>query len=329
LLDVRMPDRDGFVLMSELKRAQPDLDVILMTGSVHETDSRLIRAIRERAFYFLHKPFDRDVLRTLVERCLELRRLTEEKRRSMDRMAAELEAARTFQRSLLPPPEWRRGVFHVTARYRPWAEMGGDFYDYADAGDGGLAAFIGDVSGHGAPAAMLTASLKLAFRAASASGFAPDDVIARVGESLAVFGTRRFASAIAVRVAVDGRLEYVGAGHPSAALVSASGACRWLDSTGPIVHPLLPHPEWSVGHDALGVGERLVLYTDGVIEAQGADGPFERERLEQALSSAAREGRDAVGAVLERLERFTGGRPSEDDVAVVSITRAASPPPGR
>src|SRR5262245_24439496 len=170
LLDVRMPDRDGFALMAELKAEQPGLDVILMTGSVHDPDSRLIRAIRERAFYFLYKPFDRDVLRTLVERCLELRRLTDENRRSMEHMASELEAARSFQRSLLPASELRVGPFQVTARYLPSAELGGDFYDVADAGDGDLAVLVGDVQGHGASAAMLTASLKLAFRAASGSG---------------------------------------------------------------------------------------------------------------------------------------------------------------
>jgi sigma-B regulation protein RsbU (phosphoserine phosphatase) len=322
LLDVRMPDRDGFALMAELKREQPDLDVILMTGSVHDPDSRLIRAIRERAFYFLYKPFDRDVLRTLVERCLEARRLTDENRRSMERMASELDAARSFQRSLLPGAESRVGPFRITARYLPSAELGGDFYDLIDAGGGDLALLVGDVSGHGVSAAMLTASLKLAFRSASGSGYAPDDVIRRVAESLAVFGPRRFVSALAARISArDGGIVYVNAGHPPAARVGRDGTCHWLDSTAPIVHPVLEVRTWGQGRDTLGPGERLVLYTDGLIEAHGADGPFATERLEAELRAATRDGREPVAAVLDRLDQFTGGRPLEDDVALVAVTR--------
>ena len=80
ILDIRMPDLDGFELMSRLKESLPDLDVILMTGSIDDLDEKLVRALRSPAFYFIQKPFDREVLRTLVERCLELRWRREEHR---------------------------------------------------------------------------------------------------------------------------------------------------------------------------------------------------------------------------------------------------------
>ncbi len=82
IVDVRMPDLDGFELMALLKARFSGLDVILMTGSVDDLDEKLIRAIRSPAFYFIQKPFDREVLRTLVERCLELRWRREEHRRT-------------------------------------------------------------------------------------------------------------------------------------------------------------------------------------------------------------------------------------------------------
>ena len=75
ILDIRMPKMDGFKLLGRLREIKPDLDVIFMTGIIHELDAQLIRSIREKAFYFVQKPFDREVLLTLVERCLELRRL--------------------------------------------------------------------------------------------------------------------------------------------------------------------------------------------------------------------------------------------------------------
>src|SRR5262249_35390109 len=81
IVDIRMPDLDGFELMARLNTRFPDLDVILMTGSVDDRDEKLIRAIRSPAFFFIQKPFDREVLKTLVDRCLELRWRRQEHRR--------------------------------------------------------------------------------------------------------------------------------------------------------------------------------------------------------------------------------------------------------
>src|ERR1700751_3213759 len=75
ILDIQMPEMDGFQLMEKLQGMDPELEVIFMTGSVNELDAKLIQAIRKDAFYFLSKPFDRGVLLALVERCLELKRL--------------------------------------------------------------------------------------------------------------------------------------------------------------------------------------------------------------------------------------------------------------
>jgi Response regulator containing CheY-like receiver, AAA-type ATPase, and DNA-binding domains len=88
-----------------LKSRFPAIDVILMTGSVDDLDEKLIRAIRSPAFYFIQKPFDREVLRTLVERCVELRWRREEHRQNLKRLETEMAEARAFQQSLLPPPE--------------------------------------------------------------------------------------------------------------------------------------------------------------------------------------------------------------------------------
>src|SRR5262245_51944780 len=86
ILDVHMPGMDGFELLGRLRAARPGLDVIFMTGVVHELDEPLVRSIRERAFYFIQKPFERELLLALVERCLELRRLQAENRSHVSRL---------------------------------------------------------------------------------------------------------------------------------------------------------------------------------------------------------------------------------------------------
>jgi len=102
ILDVRMPEMDGFALMARLGERQPDLDVIMMTGSTDERDARLIRAIREKAFFFLTKPFDREVLLTLVQRCLEARRLSRENRAHVSAWSASCGRRRCFNRACCP-----------------------------------------------------------------------------------------------------------------------------------------------------------------------------------------------------------------------------------
>src|ERR1700739_2119274 len=89
ILDIQMPEMDGFQLMEKLQALDTELDVILMTGSIHELDAKLIRAIRKDAFYFLQKPFDRGVLLSLVERCLERKRLERSNGQHLQRMAQE------------------------------------------------------------------------------------------------------------------------------------------------------------------------------------------------------------------------------------------------
>ena len=174
--DRRHPDARSRRLRADgaaQRRASRALDVILMTGSVDDLDEKLVRAIRSAAFYFIQKPFDREVLRTLVERCLELRWRREEHRQNLKRLETEMAEARAFQQSLLPDRETIVNRVAVCCRYTPCSALGGDLYDYAATGAGRTALLIADVSGHGVSAAMLTGIVKSAFHASHVDGFEP------------------------------------------------------------------------------------------------------------------------------------------------------------
>jgi CheY-like chemotaxis protein len=136
ILDVRMPQMDGFELLARLKAVHADIDVILMTGSVNETDAKLARAIREKAFFFLQKPFEREVLLTLFERWHELRHLAEENRRHLRRLQQDLRDAAAFQSGMLPPEHAEISGVALDRRYLPCEDLGGDLVDFAPAGDG-------------------------------------------------------------------------------------------------------------------------------------------------------------------------------------------------
>lgn len=320
ILDIRMPDVDGFALMGELRRTWPELDVIFMTGAVHEIDAQLIRAIREKAFYFIQKPFDRDVLLTIVERCLELRRLAEENRQHVETLERELEAAVLFQRSLLPAAEAQLGSLHFAGSYEPCDDLGGDLYDWIDAGEGRLAFMIADVSGHGVSAAMLTGIVKSAFHGAQPEAFAPEAVVSRVATALKPFAAEKFVTLFCGRLhAADGRLEYVNAGHPAAFLRRASGELEELTLTGPIVSPVfadMPRVEESV---VMEPGSDLLLYTDGLTEARGEEGLFGEERLRELVCSSKAQGSALLAEIRAAIEAYGGGRPADDDRTLATL----------
>jgi phosphoserine phosphatase RsbU/P len=315
ILDVQMPDLDGFDLMERLRAINPELDVIFMTGSIHELDSKLIRAIRKDAFYFLQKPFDREVLLTLVERCFELKRLDEENKKHLTRIEKELAEARAFQQALLPPLQAEPGGIKVFARCVPCSELAGDFCDYAAVGTGQAALLVADVSGHGASAAMLTGIVKSAFHSASVDAYEPAAVVERVAGGIRAFGNLHFITMICARIG-KGRLEFVNAGHPPGILMNSESAPHLLESTGPLISPAFSDVSWESRTISLQQNARMLFFTDGVIEAESDSGEYGIDRLIAHLKSP--QGGDAlVDGILESVRQFVSGRPIHDDLTLV------------
>jgi len=330
ILDVRMPEMDGFALMARLGELQPDLDVILMTGSTDERDARLVRAIRERAFFFLTKPFDREVLLTLLQRCLEARRLSHENRAHVVRLECELRAAQVFQQSLLPERTAALNGFEVSLLYEPCDELGGDFCDYVLREDAPGAVLISDVSGHGAPSAMITGMVKQAFRAAMQEEFAPTAVLKRIATASRLFPDGKYITATAVRFdRTSTLLEYACAGHPPGLFLGSDGSMAMLETTAPLIHPALPDWRCEQRTVRMARGDRLLLYTDGLPETRNGDGDefgFERlvalaRQLSAPASSVEAGGPPMLTALRQELAQFAGGRPLEDDLTLALVRR--------
>jgi len=319
IVDIRMPDLDGFELMAQLKARFPALDVILMTGSVDELDEKLVRAIRSPAFYFIQKPFDREVLRTLVDRCIELRVRREDHRQNLKRLETEIAEARAFQQSLLPERAATLNRVAVCCRYTPCSTLGGDLYDYADAGRGRTALLIADVSGHGVSAAMLTGIVKSAFHASHVDGFEPAAVVQRVSTGLAAFSPERFVTLVAALIAPREReLRYVNAGHPPIAVWGRARGVAWLESTGPLVSPVLRSSTWEAPVAPMDEGDHLLLYTDGVSETLSDDDGRAEERLTKTIARAPGGGAALLDAILADVHDELSGRPQADDLTLIT-----------
>jgi phosphoserine phosphatase RsbU/P len=315
VLDIQMPVIDGFELMEKLRSLDPELNVILMTGSTHELDTKLIRAIRKHAFYFLQKPFDRDVLLTLVHRCFELKRLNIENQKHLQRVEKELADARAFQQSLLPGTQANIAGISISAQCVPCSELAGDFYDYVAAGRDAVL-LIADVSGHGATAAMLTGVVKSAFHSAGIENYEPLSVVHRISDGIRTFSHYHFITVICARIRT-GFLDYVNAGHPPGILSDGETCAPVLGATGPMISPAFAQFVWEQQTVQIRDTHRVVLFTDGVIETESESGQYGLERLVEQVKASSLKADVLSQQILQNVRQFAGGRPIHDDLTVL------------
>jgi phosphoserine phosphatase RsbU/P len=232
--------------------------------------------------------------------------------------------AETLQRSLLPErlPELPGAV--VVSRYLSRARgvhVGGDFYDAVALDDGRLALVIGDVAGKGLDAATTMGRLRTTLRVYAVEGTAPTEALERLDRIV----SEEDGMATALFLVLDpasGRLVFSNAGHPPPLRLGAGGGGEWL--TGALAPPL--GTAWEgreLAEAVLAPGDRLLLYTDGLVERRDVtlDDGLQR-LLDAAGSTSAAAGLDGlVDGVLGAL--VDGDAGFDDDVAVLAVERSA------
>jgi serine phosphatase RsbU (regulator of sigma subunit) len=237
----------------------------------------------------------------------------------------------TVQQGLLPARLPAPHGLRLTARYRPAERallLGGDFYDGKLLPDGRLALMVGDMAGHGAPAAAQAAGLRFGWRTLVSVNPDPAAVMAGLNTQMGSHEQRAdgiFASLIYMLLEPDGGVSFATAGHPSPLLLTREG-CHEVpaEHTGPLLG-VLDDAEWPVTRTELPVGGSLFLYTDGLVEARRDGEVFGVERACEVL---AREWNVALQLRVRRLVRAARRHEDErlrDDVLVVAVERPAIP----
>ena len=235
--------------------------------------------------------------------------------------------AHVLQKSLLPDVCDRYGKFRIACEYRAAlqeAELGGDFYDLAFLPDGRMAVVIADVSGKGLEAAVSTAMGKYTLRAIITETPDPGAGLTRVNRSLIRMGTEwGFITMFYALLDLEtGRFSFSNAGHPPPILVRESGEVFCLprrDGQPPL--GAFPDIEYTQTEHQLEVGDILVCYTDGVLEAGRNHDPFEVDRLVSLVTelrqlSPAEIAARVLNAVAEYSENVF-----RDDIALMVIKR--------
>ncbi|WP_420708499.1 SpoIIE family protein phosphatase [Streptomyces sp. ERV7] len=247
------------------------------------------------------------------------------------RYDTEAALARGLQAALLPHRLPVHPQVETAGRYLPGTQgmdVGGDWYDVVEAGDG-LALVIGDVQGHGVQAAATMGQLRSAVRAFALGGHPPEEVMSGTNRLLIDLDPGQFASCCYIRLdPLTGEARAARAGHPQPLLRHPDGRTEVLDLPGGVVLGVAPDAVYPVVDLHLEPGAVLALYTDGLVERPGTDIDEGIERLRAALARAATPTRrtgPSLGGTADLLideARRTTDRP--DDIALLLTTRRAT-----
>jgi serine phosphatase RsbU (regulator of sigma subunit) len=232
------------------------------------------------------------------------------------------EAGRRYQQELSIAASIQQGLMAVTIPEVPFAklagrnlsckEIGGDFFDAVNT-DEGLTIVLADVSGKGVSAALLASTLQGMIYSQLTAGMPLTDIVTAVNRFFTDKNIgEKYATVILARVRDNGDVEYVNCGHILPLVVSNGEVQRPAHGNLPV--GLLPDAKYESDHCQLKPGDRLVLVTDGVTEAENARGDFfEDSRLELAAKTGT------IEQIFTAISDFCGGTPLSDDCTVVEL----------
>ena len=330
LLDIRMPEMNGYEVCEHLKADAQTRDIPIIFISALDAIQDKVRAFTVGGVDYVTKPFQVEEVLARVETHLTLRELQKQLQDANKKMAQELALAGEVQTSFLPCelpdiPGWQLSVTLKAAR-----ETSGDFYDVNPLPNGQLGILVADVVDKGVGAALFMALSWILLRTyAPEYPTQPELVLSAVNRRiLKDTNANQFVAVFyGILDPATGTLVYCNAGHCPPYLVSAQSGekVQKLIRTG-IPLGIFKDETWEQGVVHLGPGDVLVLYTDGITDAEDGKGTFfGQERLlgsvQANLGLSAQEMQDALMA---EVREFVGDAPQFDDIALMVVVRGST-----
>ena len=248
----------------------------------------------------------------------------------------ELQIANQIQSSILPREVPRLAGLEIVARYVPMSAVAGDFYDFLVLDDKRVGVLVADVTGHGVPAALIASMLKVAFAGQSAHATDPARVLTGLNRALCGKFEEHFVTAAYVFIDLDKFvLRYAGAGHPPLLLAPRTGArgrdseSREVEANG-LMLGLFPEAAYSSVEIPLDAGDRVLLFTDGILEAMNsAREEFGKSRLKKLLATSSSSASHLADTLLLELRRWSSveaQRTHDDDITLLVLDFSPSSP---
>jgi len=326
LLDIVMPDIDGYEICRRLRAAEATRELPIMFLSSLEDVKDKARGFEVGGNDYLTKPFEVLEVKARVRSLLKAKSYADAVREAAER---DLRIAREIQTGLLPANVAKQveGTgLDVHAVLEPARQVGGDLYEVVRLDRDRVLVAVGDVSGKGIPAALFMAVAMTLLRSMARQGKPLEVILRDLNDELLAQNPRGMFVTLQCLVfdLAKGTVTCASAGHHGAALILPGHTPRLaFDSTGCVLG-LLPAGDVTTETLPLQPGETLVLFTDGVSEALDPnDDLFGEERLLAYLGdSPDRDARDTALGVLDAVRRHAAGAKQSDDITIVSVRYA-------
>ena len=332
LSDINMPEMDGLTLLAKVNELKNPAMKCIMVSAYGDMDN-IRSAMNKGAFDFATKPIDLDDLSRTIEKAIEQVRYIRESQQEHNQLESiknDLAIAGEIQQTILPRsfppfPELTE-VVDIYASMTPAKDVGGDFYDFFQIDDERIGLVIADVSGKGVPASLFMAVSRTLLRATALRGVSSAECLTYANkllckESLYFMFVTVFYGIYHYKT---GMMDYTNAGHNPPYLLRGGRTVECLPVASNFVVGVFDDIEFESNTLTFGIGDTLLLYTDGVTEAfNDKREQFSESNLQDILASMheSSSAKEVVTSVLQSVKTFSGDYPQSDDITLLSLQR--------
>jgi len=352
LLDIMMPEMNGFQVLEQLKAHQVWRDIPVIIISAMSDMASIIKGVKLGAEDYLPKPFDEVLLQARLEASLEKKRLHDIEQLYLRGLERELKIAHQIQAGFLPDKLPQPSGWEIAAYFKAAREVAGDFYDVFNlSSEAKMALVVGDVCGKGVGAALFMTLFRSLIRAMTNLDYATGHISLRstvldrdkqrqtlassaaklknvVAETnnyvVYTHGEATIFTTLFIGLLdpATGSLIYINAGNEPPFILGPTGVKARLDSTGPVIG-VFPDVDFEIGEIHLESGETLLIHTDGVTDARSPDGDyFDEERLLTLLAPPVSSATALLDHIKASLHTHMAGTDQYDDITMLAVHQA-------
>lgn len=322
ILDVMMPRISGYDVARIIRKThQPhELPIIMLTARGYQED--IVAGFEAGANDYLTKPVNQPELLARVKSLMTLKESARE-HNELSILRHDMSIAHAIQSSLLPPTLPATEGITLAVRYLPIMDLGGDLYDFSLEDDGSLDVLIADASGHGIPAALISAMTSISYRLSRLKSGSLSEKMANINRAMCRYEHGQFITACLVNISPNKReLTYSNAGHWPFLIIRGDEHPpeSYRDEGVPL--GWLQEAKYSERRIPLFAGDRIILFTDGLLECRNNTGTiFGMERFEKIAQKQYHESaEDCANFLIEEVKRWSGKNDVfRDDVTLIIL----------
>ena len=333
LSDINMPEMDGLTLLTKVNELQnPALKCIMV--SAYGDMNNIRSAMNNGAFDFATKPIDLDDLSLTIKKAIEqieYIKQSQEEHTQLESLKTDLAVAGEIQQAILPrifpPVPENEHELDLAAMMTPAKDVGGDFYDFFRIDDDHIGLVMADVSGKGVPAAIFMAVSRTLIRTIALQGYDPGVCLTKSNDLLCKESVESMFVTVfyAIYNIRTGDIDYCNGGHNAPYILKANGQVEMMPMSQNCLVGTVDGWQYTSAKTQLGVGDTLLMYTDGVNEAFNNDfQEYGEDRMEQLLQKHnGDECRTLIEAQMSDVKAYAGDAPQSDDITIMALKRKA------